>query len=198
MQNLRNKLIVGGAVLILAAIGSVMNRQAAQAQGPGGPTVTIGSPLPLPVTGTVAATQSGPWNVNLAGTPNVHIANPSTTPALTLYISKSASQLVNLLCVSNTNGTSSCAPNQTPLNPYSVPAGQNLVMTSVDISEGTGLEVFMSGHIVGFWSVPNDGTTHSFVYPSGIVFPPNYTFGATSVVTFSTTFAYMHGYLTPL
>jgi hypothetical protein len=29
MQNLRNKLIVSGAVLVLAAIGAVMNRQSA-------------------------------------------------------------------------------------------------------------------------------------------------------------------------
>jgi hypothetical protein len=33
MQNLRNKVIAGGAVLILATIGTVMDRQAAQAQG---------------------------------------------------------------------------------------------------------------------------------------------------------------------
>jgi hypothetical protein len=33
MQNLRNKLTAGGAVLILAAIGTMMNRQAAQALG---------------------------------------------------------------------------------------------------------------------------------------------------------------------
>jgi len=75
MQNLRNKLIAGGAILTMAALGTVMNRQAAQAQG--GPTVTIGAPIPLPVSGTVAvtgnvatagtvaATQSGPWNVGL-------------------------------------------------------------------------------------------------------------------------------------
>ena len=31
MQNVRNKLIVGGTALILAAIGSVLDRQAAQA-----------------------------------------------------------------------------------------------------------------------------------------------------------------------
>ena len=53
MQNLQSKLIAGGAVVILAAIGTVMNRQAARAQGQGGPTVTIGAPIPLPVTGTL-------------------------------------------------------------------------------------------------------------------------------------------------
>ena len=88
MQNLRNKLIAGGAVLLLAAIGTMMNRQAMQAAG--GPSVTIESPIPLPVTGTVtatgtiAATQSGTWNVGVTGTPNVHVTNPATAPALFL------------------------------------------------------------------------------------------------------------------
>ena len=96
MQNLRNKLMAGGAVMILAAIGTMMNRQAMQAAG--GPSVTIESPIPLPVTGTVAvtgsttvsgtvaATQSGTWNVGLTGTPNVNVANPATAPALFLNV----------------------------------------------------------------------------------------------------------------
>ena len=84
MQNLRNQLIAGGAVLLLAAIGTMMNRQAMQAAG--GPSVTIESPIPLPVTGTVAATQSGTWNVGLTGTPNVNVANPATAPALFLNV----------------------------------------------------------------------------------------------------------------
>jgi hypothetical protein len=73
MQNFRNKLIAGGAVLVLAAIGTVLNRQAVQAAG--GPSVTIESPIPLPVTGTVAATQSGTWNVGIIGIPGVNINN---------------------------------------------------------------------------------------------------------------------------
>jgi hypothetical protein len=75
MQNLRNKLIAGCAVLILAAIGTVMNRQAAQAAGA---PVNIESPIPLPVTGTIAATQSGTWIVGLTGTPGVNINNSPT------------------------------------------------------------------------------------------------------------------------
>jgi hypothetical protein len=77
MQNLRNKLIAGGAVLILAAIGSVMNSRQSTIQGAGGPTVTIDqAQLPLPVqgslgvSGTVAATQAGAWNVGVTGNVN--------------------------------------------------------------------------------------------------------------------------------
>jgi hypothetical protein len=109
MQNLRNKLIVSGAVLVLAAIGAVMNRQSAQAAGSA--PVTIESPIPLPVTGTVAvtgnvattgtvaATQSGTWHVGVTGTPNVSVTNTLTAPALTLDISKSISQHVELVCI---------------------------------------------------------------------------------------------------
>jgi hypothetical protein len=66
MQKLRNKLITAGAVVIMAAIGTVMNRPAAQAQGQ---VVTIGAPIPLPV----EARQVGTWNVGLTGTPNVNV-----------------------------------------------------------------------------------------------------------------------------
>jgi hypothetical protein len=100
MQNLRNKLIAGGAVLILAAIGTIMNSHPALGQS-GGPTITIDpAQLPLPVkgsttvSGAVAATQSGPWsvgisgtpNVNVTGTPNVDVVNPATAPALFLNV----------------------------------------------------------------------------------------------------------------
>ena len=91
MQNLRNKLIVGGAVLILALIGSVMNSRQSTIQGASGPSVTIDpTQLPLPVTGTVAvtgnvaatgtvaATQSGAWSVGISGTPTVNVTGPVT------------------------------------------------------------------------------------------------------------------------
>jgi hypothetical protein len=59
-----------------------------QGQGQGSAPVTIVGPLPVPVTGTttvagsVAATQSGPWNVsaNQAGTWNVGINNTPLNP----------------------------------------------------------------------------------------------------------------------
>jgi hypothetical protein len=74
MQNLRNKLIVLAAIGIFAPIGILMNSKqaAAAASGPG---VTIDGPLPLPVAGSVAATQGGAWNVGIAGTPSVNVAS---------------------------------------------------------------------------------------------------------------------------
>ena len=133
MQNLRNKLIAGGAVMILAAIGTMMNRQAMQAAG--GPSVTIESPIPLPVTGTVAvtgsttvsgtvaATQSGTWNVGLTGTPNVNVTNTLAAPVPVLDISRSASQHVILNCL-QLNNAPACVTQSASSTPYMVPAGK--------------------------------------------------------------------------
>lgn len=73
MNKFRSHLLATAALVTLAVIGSVMSSHRADAQG--GPGVTIVSPLPLPVTGTVNASQSGAWNVGLQGTPNVNVAN---------------------------------------------------------------------------------------------------------------------------
>lgn len=77
-------LTIGLAVFTLAAAGTLMNstRTVVQANGP---TVMIDpAELPLPVSGsatvsgTVAATQSGPWNVGITGTPAFALAPGST------------------------------------------------------------------------------------------------------------------------
>jgi hypothetical protein len=160
MQNLRNKLIAGGAVVILATIGTVMNRQAAQAQG--GPTVTIAAPLPLPVRD----------------------------------ISKSASQHVTLNCPQSIAQICYSQSGTT----YVVPAGQNLVVTSVDIlglNLGGFLDFFLPPPLLaGQWAVPADGLTHSFQYPSGIVFPAGYSFSPSNVSLMDTK-SILQGFLTP-
>ena len=107
----KNHLIAAAVLSVLATIGTIMNSRQASAQD-GGPKVTIDSPIPLPVTGTVgisgpvninaasalpvtgsttvsgavAATQSGTWNVGITGTPNVNVTNPATAPALFLNV----------------------------------------------------------------------------------------------------------------
>src|SRR5258708_246661 len=76
MKRFRNHAIAIAVFAALAVIGTVMNSRQATAQGPpDGLAVRIVSPLPVPVTGsttvsgTVAATQSGPWNVGITGQP---------------------------------------------------------------------------------------------------------------------------------
>jgi hypothetical protein len=80
MTTLKKRLLVTAIIAVLAVIGSVMNSQQQTARAAGGPTITIDpTQLPLPVqgslgvSGTVAATQSGIWNVGITGTPNVAI-----------------------------------------------------------------------------------------------------------------------------
>ena len=71
-------------LLTLAAVGVLMTAYPGGAQNrgnpdPGSAPVNIVSPLPLPITGstsvsgTVAVTQSGTWDMGITGTPNVRI-----------------------------------------------------------------------------------------------------------------------------
>jgi hypothetical protein len=81
MQTLRKNVVALSIVGVLAVIGVLISSHQTHAQGRGGgPTVTIDpAQLPLPVTGnstvsgTVSATQSGPWNVGISGN---SVANP--------------------------------------------------------------------------------------------------------------------------
>ena len=90
MQQNARRLLIGGALVTLATIGTVMNQSANTLKGAdGGPTVTIGGPLPLPTTAaqsgawnvgitgspSVTAAQGGTWNVGITGTPNVSVTN---------------------------------------------------------------------------------------------------------------------------
>lgn len=80
MSKLKNSLMIWGCVLLLGSIGMLMNSGSispALHAAPTPPTVTIGSPLPLPTT----AAQNGAWNVGISGTPNVNVAN---TPAVNI------------------------------------------------------------------------------------------------------------------
>jgi hypothetical protein len=88
-----------GATLAIVVLGSfvfLVPQKNVTAQS--GPMVTIVNPLPLPVTGnvnaavngTVAAQQSGAWNVGITGTPNVNIGNyPATLTGASVPVSGS-------------------------------------------------------------------------------------------------------------
>ncbi len=69
--------IIGG----LAATAGSGHKTADAAPTSHAQPVSIVSPLPLPVTGTVMAEQSGSWNVGLIGSPTVTIGN---TPTVTI------------------------------------------------------------------------------------------------------------------
>jgi hypothetical protein len=97
----------------------------------GGPTVTIGNPLPLPITGGVSVTGTpnvnvaNTPNVNVNNTPNVHVTNSSASPVPTAdrdAIGRNLYQSVN----NCNNVTNSCV-----ISFPAVPAGKRLVITHV-------------------------------------------------------------------
>ena len=112
MQNLRNQLIAGGAVLLLAAIGTMMNRPAVQAAG--GPSVTIESPIPLPVTGTVAVTGS----TTVSG--SVHVNNTVTDPVRVRNVNDA---IQAFQATGGCNGPASCTTTI-----FTVPTGKRAVI----------------------------------------------------------------------
>jgi hypothetical protein len=188
MNRYKNHLIAATVLSVLAVIGTIMNSRQASAQG-GGPKVTIESPIPLPVTGsttvsgTVAATQSGAWNVGINGTPNVHVTNPATAPVLALNVNDPG----RIPYQSNRVGF--CGGAQCSATFPAVPSHQRLVVQH--FSADVGWSVVPSTVIatlgfstVGFSSVflaPLSGTTSSFDQPVLVYFDG----GQTPVATVS-------------
>jgi hypothetical protein len=89
MNDFRKRMLLTAVIAGLAVIGYLMNSQQAVAQNQQGEAVTINpAQLPLPVkgslgvSGTIAATQSGAWNVGITGTPNFNVVNQATAPVL--------------------------------------------------------------------------------------------------------------------
>src|SRR5689334_21123367 len=86
---MKNHVIVAALFVALGAVGVLMNSRQAAAQGPAdGLAVRIVNPVPVPttgsstITGNVAVTQSGVWNVGITGQPlNIrNIDEPGRAP----------------------------------------------------------------------------------------------------------------------
>ncbi len=80
MKTLGNTLRLALCVSVLAVLTIPTSSSAVDPGPPGGLNVTVtNTPLPVSgsigVSGTVAATQSGTWNVGVTGTPNVSVGN---------------------------------------------------------------------------------------------------------------------------
>lgn len=68
-------LSMAAVIALLWITGTIMSTYSSpSASAASGAPVNIVSPLPVPVSGTVASTQSGLWNVGIAGTPTVAAA----------------------------------------------------------------------------------------------------------------------------
>lgn len=156
-----------------------------------GATATVG----------LLATLIAPKAVHGAVAALVQVANTTAAPALTLDISKSAAQGVNLFCTVN-----QCV-NSGGVVAYVVPAGQNLIVTSLDIfSAGTGESFEITPGPVNnpyqgtIFTVAGDRFTHEFLIPSGIAFPAGTALDATHILCSDTTqiAAWLHGFLSPI
>lgn len=108
----------------------------------------------------------------------VQVVNTSANPAATLDNSKAASQIVELVClVASAEQTTSCEQ-ETAANEFSgfmVPAGQTLIITSVDIQTGPAGPGFAAvdlsqkpGGPREEWVVPSTNTTQLQFPSSGI------------------------------
>jgi len=134
-MDLKKRLSAGVLVVALAVVGILMNggHETVKAS-PGAASVNIVSPLPLPTTGTatvsgtVAATQSGPWNVNVANSPSVNVANPATAPVLVRDVENPAHAPAHVhgTLTINSGSPAGVLTLTSPENP--IPAGKRLVL----------------------------------------------------------------------
>jgi hypothetical protein len=87
-MDIKKRLFGMAVVLAVAAMAVLISGGHNATKAASGAPVNIMSPLPLPITGTatvsgtVGATQSGAWNINVANSPSVSVANPATAPVL--------------------------------------------------------------------------------------------------------------------
>lgn len=163
MKSIKNRLFAVAIIAGLAVIGSVMNSRQSIVQGAAGPTVTIDqAQLPLPVqgslgvSGSVAATQSGPWNVEITGTPAVNINN-TVNPLHVLIASPANAFSTSPQQVVLGRGGD---PNLTP-----DPSGTRYAISSFTVSNPTSItsEIHMSAVAV------NASPTNCFLSPINVV-----------------------------
>ena len=149
----------------------------------------------------------------------VQVVNTAANPAVTQDVSKLASQIVTLTPSPTADGVD-LPPHQKTLlyqmfpngtiaaTPYVVPAGQSLVVTSMDVTGGysgvsgvneVGMYNAASGTIREDFYIPTQlGAASSLSFGSGLVFPPGESPGVINFGISSTdsVFGIVHGYLT--
>jgi hypothetical protein len=159
----------------------------------------------------------------------VQVTNTASSPVISQSIGNQAAQIVEIECgvvpgstynlgcasVPATGFTSSLPPQ---FSPYVVPAGETLVVTSLDILSGSAAgSPCMSSAFAQLetnvpispgtfysssresWIVPSGAGTVHYVYPSGILFSPGTNIESfTNATTSCTLMIDMHGYLTAL
>jgi hypothetical protein len=151
----------------------------------------------------------------------VQVANTASNPVISQGIGNQAAQIVEIECGLAPGspiqqgctpiGATGLAPQQPFVYEYVVPAGETLVVTSVDILSGSEAgspcmspafvqvvtQVLALGIIRKSWIIPAGTGTAHYVYPSGILFSPGTSInGVNNGTTTCTLTLDMHGYLT--
>jgi hypothetical protein len=145
MQTRRNKVIAFAAIVILAAVGFLINSHQAAAQGPpSGLAVNIVNPLPVPISGSLTSTVTGTVSlapgttVGLASGASVHLNNTVTDPVRVRNVNDAIQPFqASTQCSTTADGCS---------GQISVPAGKRAVIEyfsgSASITGGAGQIVF--------------------------------------------------------
>jgi hypothetical protein len=168
----------------------------------------------MPIMGTLAlCAVLFPQSAHALVATLVQVVNTTASPVASLDISKTASQIQEILCLSTVPGeTSPPCISQTPGaangGVFTVPAGQKLVITSVDIipaeaspSSGfTTVSLIQNGAGRENWLVDNSLPMTQLQFPTGIVIGSGFSlqmsvFGENGMPT--TESMDIHGYLAP-
>jgi hypothetical protein len=152
-----------------------------------------------------------PKAVHAAVAALVQVVNTPENPVPAAEVTQSSSQLVTLECATffDPHACGLAKPDGEQLKvDYIVPAGQNLVITEVEITPettGTGICQFgifpPNGILDKVWQIPVDDVTHFFSYHHGIVWPAGAElkpfFACTPSLGSPAIQAIVRGYLTP-
>ena len=183
-MSMLQKAIAVTIVLGLLTAGRLMFEPVASGAGAAGSAPVTVTNTPLPVQGTVSATQSGPWNVGISGTPSVSVsslpavqfngaqpvtvtntplsASISGSPTITLptHLGIQPSSMVALTCVNVQPFVcaefAQVAPDGSVTNPFSIPAGMDLVITEASWSAIGGI----SGKTARFSILASSGASY--------------------------------------
>jgi hypothetical protein len=137
----------------------------------------------------------------------VTVSNTTSNPVPTADVYHSATQSVSLFCDFSLNTSCiSLPPTGGPNVAYTVPAGQTLMVTDVEITTAGGGGNAQFGLDYNgctpapavvcraqLWTAPNDGDTHEFAFPTGIPFPAG---AQLSIVGVISSIGVVRGYLT--
>lgn len=147
-----------------------------------------------------------PRAVHAAVAALVQVVNTPANPVPNQEVTLSAAQTVGIFCPVSSAVCNQVLPGGgVATATYTVPAGQNLVITEFDVTTQAGSgNCFFGVSSINFSTgtsispsvlVPNDGLTHQFFFRNGIVWPAS---GVISPVGCGSVNAIVRGYLTPI